>query len=60
MATFISTIVFLSILIIMMSIGIIFSNKSLHGSCGNTCDCSNILKNICPIRKIKDIQSNDK
>ena len=57
MATFISSFVIILLLILIMSIGIIFSNKILKGSCGSSCDCSETQKNKCPIRKVKTLWS---
>ena len=57
MATLISSFVIILFLILIMSIGIIFSNKILKGSCGSSCDCSDIQKNKCPIHKVKTLWS---
>ena len=48
-------IIALGFFIFLMSIGIIFSNKSLKGSCGNSCDCTDIEKKKCPTYKLKSI-----
>ena len=50
MFEFILSNIILIIFICMMSIGVIFSNKILKGSCGD-CDCTEIQKNNCPIKK---------
>ena len=55
METYLITIVALGFFIFIMSIGIIFSNKSLKGSCGNSCDCTDTEKKKCPTYKFKSI-----
>jgi len=53
MITFFLTIFILLIIIFSMSIGVIFSNKELKGSCGGiseACNCTTIQKKICSIK----------
>ena len=57
MSTFILSIILVLVFIFFMAIGLILSNKTLKGSCGDACECSDLQKKICPIQNIKKIKS---
>jgi len=53
MITFFSTLILILIIILVMSIGVIFSNKELKGSCGGiseACTCTSMQKKICSFK----------
>tara|TARA_Y100001968_G_scaffold63131_1_gene53836 strand:- start:281 stop:457 length:177 start_codon:yes stop_codon:yes gene_type:complete len=54
MITFLLTLIFLILIILFMSIGVIFKNKELKGSCGGiseSCNCNIVQQKICTIKK---------
>ena len=53
MELYLLTIVLMLIIIFCLSIGIIFSNKVLNSSCGNSCPCTDDDKKSCPTHTIK-------
>ncbi len=48
--TTIISFIFLSFLIFLMGIGIIFSNNTMKGSCGSTCECTIVDKIKCSFK----------
>ena len=52
MTTIFLTILVFGIIIFLLSIGIIFSNKSLKGSCGDSCDCTITKKIKCQFNNL--------
>ena len=53
MITFFLTFGLLVFIILIMSIGILFADKELKGSCGGvskSCDCTTIQKKICSFK----------
>ena len=54
MQTFIATLVLMGIVAAAMGVGVIFSNRSLRGSCGGTgrdCACSEQEQKECALKK---------
>ena len=53
MITILTTFIVLSVALLAMAIGIIFSNRELKGSCGGEkleCTCNSIEKKLCKIK----------
>ena len=40
LSTLFLSIILMTLFLFIMSIGLLLNNKSLKGSCGNTCDCN--------------------
>ena len=60
MQTFIATAVFFFIIAFAMAVGVIFSNRSLRGSCGGpgtSCECSETKQRECAMKKEADEQA---
>ena len=55
MVTIFLTIIVFAIIIFLLSIGIIFSNKNLRGSCGESCDCTITKKIKCQFSNMNSI-----
>ena len=51
LTTILSTIIILGVMIFLLSLGTIIANKTLKGSCGETCECTLSDKRKCPINK---------
>lgn len=54
MQTFIATLILFCLAAAGMAVGLIFSNRSLRGSCGGTgkdCSCSDEDQKECPLKK---------
>lgn len=50
---FLTTLFILLLCVFMMSLGVIFSNKEIKGSCGGNdtnCECSKIQQTMCAIK----------
>jgi hypothetical protein len=61
MQTFIATLVLMGIIATAMAVGVIFSNRSLRGSCGGTgtdCACSDEHQQKCALKKDHDARAN--
>lgn len=59
MQTFIATLLLMGIVAAAMAVGVIFSNRSLRGSCGGTgkdCACSDEEQKECAFKKERDAQ----
>ena len=61
MQTFIATLVLMGIIATAMAVGVIFSNRSLRGSCGGTgkeCPCSEKEQHECALKKEQEASAN--
>ena len=55
MITFLLTLIFILLIVLIMSIGVIFKNKELKGSCGGiaeACNCNAIQKKYAVLNTI--------
>ena len=59
---FLTTLFILLLCVFMMSLGVIFSNKEIKGSCGGNsteCDCSKVQKTMCAIKGMINTNSHN-
>lgn len=59
---FLTTLFILLLCVFLMSIGVIFSNKEIKGSCGGDtaeCDCSKIQKTMCALKGVLNTNSHN-
>jgi len=61
MQTFLATLILFGIIAAAMAVGVIFSNRSLRGSCGGTgtnCACTEQEQKECALKKNHDAHAN--
>jgi len=62
MQTFLATAVLFLVIAAAMAVGVIFSNRSLRGSCGGTgtnCDCSEAKQRECALKQDADARAEE-
>lgn len=57
MMTVFLTIAIISVLVILLSIGVIFANKEMRGSCGGSCECTPMERKSCDPDEAQTIQA---